>query len=93
MKADEKKLEDIPIVRDFPKVFHKDLLRLPPLRQTEFRIDLVPEATPVAKTPIGLHTNAEEQGYLILNKTTQGTSEDYTTIDLELGTVIIALTA
>ncbi|GJW19484.1 hypothetical protein Tco_0026920 [Tanacetum coccineum] len=39
-KANEKKLEDIPIVRDFPKVFPEDLTGLPPLRQTEFRIDL-----------------------------------------------------
>ncbi|GJR35023.1 putative reverse transcriptase domain-containing protein [Tanacetum coccineum] len=29
--------------RDFPKVFPEDLPRLPPTRQVEFRIDLVPE--------------------------------------------------
>nr|GEX52600.1 putative reverse transcriptase domain-containing protein [Tanacetum cinerariifolium] len=49
MKADEKKLEDILIGRDFPKVFLGDLMRLPPLRQTKFRIHLIPEATPIAK--------------------------------------------
>ncbi|GKA64047.1 putative reverse transcriptase domain-containing protein [Tanacetum coccineum] len=35
-------LSDIPIVRDFTDVFSKDLSRLPPLRQVEFRIDLIP---------------------------------------------------
>ncbi|GJY04411.1 putative reverse transcriptase domain-containing protein [Tanacetum coccineum] len=49
MKADEKKLEDIPIIRDLPKVFPDDLTGLPPIRPIEFRIDLVPEVTPVVK--------------------------------------------
>ncbi|GKE24769.1 hypothetical protein Tco_1436281, partial [Tanacetum coccineum] len=35
-------------------VFPKDLTGLPPQRQVEFRIDLVPEATPVAKSPYRL---------------------------------------
>ncbi|GJT45018.1 putative reverse transcriptase domain-containing protein [Tanacetum coccineum] len=34
----------------FLEVFPEDLSRLPPLRQVEFRIDLIPEATPVAKS-------------------------------------------
>ncbi|KAI3815748.1 hypothetical protein L1987_15429 [Smallanthus sonchifolius] len=46
-----KELQDIPIIRDFPKVFPEDLPGLPPPRQVEFRIDLVPGATPVAKAP------------------------------------------
>ncbi|GKA37319.1 putative reverse transcriptase domain-containing protein [Tanacetum coccineum] len=48
-KADEPKLSDIPIVRGFTDVFPKYLSGLPPQRQVEFRIDLIPEATPVAK--------------------------------------------
>ncbi|GJR26731.1 hypothetical protein Tco_1102963 [Tanacetum coccineum] len=32
----------------------KDLSRLPPQRQVEFRIDLIPRATPVAKSPYRL---------------------------------------
>ncbi|GKA59301.1 putative reverse transcriptase domain-containing protein, partial [Tanacetum coccineum] len=48
MKADEPELSDIPIVRDFINVFLKDLSRLPLQRQVEFRIDLIPRATPVA---------------------------------------------
>ncbi|GJS19163.1 putative reverse transcriptase domain-containing protein [Tanacetum coccineum] len=47
-KSEEKQLEDIPIVQDFPKVFPKDLLGIPPTRQVEFQIDLVPADAPVA---------------------------------------------
>ncbi|GJX69336.1 putative reverse transcriptase domain-containing protein [Tanacetum coccineum] len=41
IKADEKKLDDIRIVRDFPEVFPDDLLGLPHVREVEFRIDLI----------------------------------------------------
>ncbi|GKG03747.1 hypothetical protein Tco_0311383, partial [Tanacetum coccineum] len=51
MKTSERKLKDIPIVQDFHKVFPEDLSGLPPLRQVEFRIDLLPGATLVAKSP------------------------------------------
>ncbi|GKC13498.1 hypothetical protein Tco_1010280 [Tanacetum coccineum] len=54
-KADEQNLEDILIVRDFPDVFPKDLSGLPPHRKVEFRIDLVPRATPIVKSPIDWH--------------------------------------
>ncbi|GKG41134.1 hypothetical protein Tco_0470346, partial [Tanacetum coccineum] len=37
----EKRLDDVPTARDFPKVFPKDLPGLPPIRQVEFQIDLV----------------------------------------------------
>ncbi|GJX63380.1 putative reverse transcriptase domain-containing protein [Tanacetum coccineum] len=50
LQQGERKLEDIPIVRDFPKIFPKNLSGLPPLRQVEFRIDLILGATPVAKS-------------------------------------------
>ncbi|GJY73835.1 hypothetical protein Tco_0478266 [Tanacetum coccineum] len=45
---DEKILEDIPVVREFPEVFPEDLLGLPLVRQVEFQIDLIPGATSVA---------------------------------------------
>ncbi|GJW76562.1 putative reverse transcriptase domain-containing protein, partial [Tanacetum coccineum] len=54
VKVDEPKLSDISIVRDFVEVFPEDLSGLPPQRQVEFRIDLVPGATPVAKSPYRL---------------------------------------
>ncbi|GJZ09432.1 putative reverse transcriptase domain-containing protein [Tanacetum coccineum] len=43
-KSKEKRLEDVPTVRDFPEVFPEDLPGLPPIRQVEFQIDLVPGA-------------------------------------------------
>ncbi|KAI3814357.1 hypothetical protein L1987_19110 [Smallanthus sonchifolius] len=50
----EKSIQDIPIIRDFPEVFPEDLSGLPPVRQVEFRIDLVPGANPVARAPYRL---------------------------------------
>ncbi|GJU13998.1 putative reverse transcriptase domain-containing protein [Tanacetum coccineum] len=53
-KSEEKRLEDVPIVRDFPEVFPEDLPGLPPPRQVEFQIELVPGAAPVARAPYRL---------------------------------------
>ncbi|GKF13385.1 putative reverse transcriptase domain-containing protein [Tanacetum coccineum] len=48
-ESEEKRLEDMPTVRNFLKVFPEDLPGLPPMRQVEFQIDLVPGAAPVAR--------------------------------------------
>ncbi|GJS84961.1 putative reverse transcriptase domain-containing protein [Tanacetum coccineum] len=53
-KSEEKRLEDVPIVQDFPDVFPEDLPGLPPARQVGFQIDLVPGATPVVRAPYRL---------------------------------------
>nr|GEV67205.1 hypothetical protein [Tanacetum cinerariifolium] len=53
-KSKEKRLEDVPVVRDFRKVFLEDLLCIPPTRQVEFQIDLIPGAAPVACAPYRL---------------------------------------
>ncbi|GJT39392.1 putative reverse transcriptase domain-containing protein [Tanacetum coccineum] len=50
-KSDERRLEDIPVVKEFPEVFPEDLPGLPPVRQVEFQIDLMPGAAPVARAP------------------------------------------
>ncbi|GKA75785.1 putative reverse transcriptase domain-containing protein [Tanacetum coccineum] len=50
----EKRLEDVPIVQDFPEVFPEELPGLPPTRQVEFQIDLMPGAAPVARAPYRL---------------------------------------
>ncbi|GKA28113.1 hypothetical protein Tco_0714281 [Tanacetum coccineum] len=50
----EKRLEDVPVIRDFPEVFPDDLLGLPPPRQVEFKIELVSGAAPVARAPYRL---------------------------------------
>ncbi|GJZ37364.1 putative reverse transcriptase domain-containing protein [Tanacetum coccineum] len=51
---EEKRLEDVPIIRDFPKVFPEDFSGISPARQVEFQIDLVPGAAPVAWAPYRL---------------------------------------
>ncbi|GJS60465.1 putative reverse transcriptase domain-containing protein [Tanacetum coccineum] len=53
-KSKEKRLEDVPIVHDFPKVFPKELSGLPPTQQVEFQIDLMPGAAPMARAPYQL---------------------------------------
>ncbi|GKD88124.1 putative reverse transcriptase domain-containing protein, partial [Tanacetum coccineum] len=53
-KSEKKRLEDVPIVRNFPEVFPEDLPGLPPTRQVEFQIDLIPGAAPVAWAPYRL---------------------------------------
>ncbi|GKE88665.1 putative reverse transcriptase domain-containing protein [Tanacetum coccineum] len=49
-ESEEKRLEDVPMVQNFLKV----LPGLPPMRQVEFQIDLVPGAAPVARAPYRL---------------------------------------
>ncbi|GKD66557.1 putative reverse transcriptase domain-containing protein, partial [Tanacetum coccineum] len=53
-KSDERRLEDILVVKEFSKVFPKDLPGLPLIRQVEFQIDLMPGTTPVARSPYRL---------------------------------------
>ncbi|GKE61673.1 putative reverse transcriptase domain-containing protein, partial [Tanacetum coccineum] len=50
----EKQLEDVPIILDFLEVFPEELPGLPPSRQVEFRIDLVPGVAPIACEPYRL---------------------------------------
>ncbi|GJS71002.1 putative reverse transcriptase domain-containing protein [Tanacetum coccineum] len=56
-----KKQEKIVVVRDFPEVFPDDLSGLPPIREIKFRIELIPGATPVAKTPYRLTPSKLEE--------------------------------
>ncbi|GKB86352.1 putative reverse transcriptase domain-containing protein [Tanacetum coccineum] len=62
-KVDELKLSDISIVQDFFDVFPEDLSGLPSQRQVEFRIDLVPRATLVAKSPCRLAPSEMQKFY------------------------------
>ncbi|GKF27240.1 putative reverse transcriptase domain-containing protein [Tanacetum coccineum] len=52
--ASEKRIEYVPVARDFLEVFPEDLPGLPPMRQVEFHIELIPGATPVARAPYRL---------------------------------------
>ncbi|GJY71793.1 reverse transcriptase domain-containing protein [Tanacetum coccineum] len=53
-KAKEKEQKEIKVVRDFLEVFPDDLFGLSPVWEIEFQIELIPRATPVAKSPYRL---------------------------------------
>ncbi|GKA15994.1 putative reverse transcriptase domain-containing protein [Tanacetum coccineum] len=53
-KSDEKRLEDIPVVREFSEVFLKTYPAFLQFHQVEFQIDLIPGAAPVARAPYRL---------------------------------------
>ena len=50
-KQEGTRLEDIPIVKEFPDVFPDDILGLPPDRAIEFVIELIPETEPISIPP------------------------------------------
>ncbi|GJU94511.1 putative reverse transcriptase domain-containing protein [Tanacetum coccineum] len=60
-KAKEKKQEEIVVVKDCPEVFLDDLFGLPPVREIEFRIELVPGAMPVTMYPYRLAPSELEE--------------------------------
>jgi hypothetical protein len=47
----ELKLEDIHVIREFSDIFPDDLPIMPPERAIEFKIELQPGTTPIAKAP------------------------------------------
>nr|GEZ19569.1 putative reverse transcriptase domain-containing protein [Tanacetum cinerariifolium] len=53
-KSKEKRMEDVPVIHDFPEVFPEELPGLPPPRQVEFRIDLVLGVVPFTHAPYKL---------------------------------------
>ncbi|GKA85135.1 hypothetical protein Tco_0806789 [Tanacetum coccineum] len=60
-KVSDKKQEEIDVVRDFLEVFPDDLSGLPPVLEIKFRIELIPGATPVAKSPYRLAPSKMEE--------------------------------
>ncbi|GJX23893.1 putative reverse transcriptase domain-containing protein [Tanacetum coccineum] len=60
-KASDQKQEEIVVVRYFLEVFLYDLSGLPPIQEIEFRIELIPGATPVAKSPYRLAPSEMEE--------------------------------
>nr|GEX75140.1 putative reverse transcriptase domain-containing protein [Tanacetum cinerariifolium] len=60
-KASDKKQEEIVVVRDFPEVFLDDLSGFSPLREIDFRIELIPKAVPIAKSPYRLAPSELEE--------------------------------
>ena len=50
----DKELKEISVVSEYPDVFPEELPGLPPDREVEFRIHLIPETIPIAKAPYRL---------------------------------------
>nr|GEX31752.1 hypothetical protein [Tanacetum cinerariifolium] len=70
-------IEDVPTIRDFLEVFLEDLPGLPPMRQVEFQIDLVPGSSVYSKIDVrpGYHQlRVQEEDIL---KTTFKTRYDH----------------
>nr|GEV81801.1 putative reverse transcriptase domain-containing protein [Tanacetum cinerariifolium] len=61
VKAKEKEQEEIAVVRDFLEIFPDDLSGLPPVQEIEFRIEFIPRATLVAKSPYRLAPSELEE--------------------------------
>ena len=47
-KTEEELLDDVPVIREFKEVSPREIPHLPPKREIDFSIDLVPGATPVS---------------------------------------------
>jgi hypothetical protein len=74
---------NIRVVRDFLDVFPEELARMPPDREVEFIIDLLPGTTPISKRPYRISvgelkelkkqlTELQEAGYIHSSSSTWG---------------------
>ncbi|GJS75248.1 putative reverse transcriptase domain-containing protein [Tanacetum coccineum] len=81
----EKRLEDVPVIRDFPEVFPAELPGLPPPRQVEFRIDLIPGAAPLARALYRLAPSEMKELSNQLQELSKKGSSVYSKIDLRSG--------
>jgi hypothetical protein len=50
-KEDKPKLEDFVVLREFRDMFVDEIPELPPRREIDFSIDLLPSSTPISKEP------------------------------------------
>ena len=50
-KRGQVKLEDIPVVKEFPNVFPGELPSLPPERDVDLSIEILPGMAPISKAP------------------------------------------
>ncbi|GKF64767.1 putative reverse transcriptase domain-containing protein, partial [Tanacetum coccineum] len=79
------RLDNIPIVWDFPEVFPEDLSGLPLTRQVEFQIDLIPGAALVARAPYRLAPFDMKELLEQLKELSNKGSSVYSKIDLRSG--------
>ena len=54
-------VEEVPVVCEYPDVFPEELPRMPPNRDLEFIIDLIPKTAPIAKRPYRMAANELEE--------------------------------
>jgi hypothetical protein len=75
--------DNIRVVRDFPDVFPEELPGMPPYREVEFAIDLLPRTAPISKRPYKISveelkefkkqlTELQEAGYIRSNSSPYG---------------------
>jgi hypothetical protein len=50
-------LNEIRVVQEYPNVFREDLPGMPPDRDIEFIIELLPGTSPISKRPYRMHVN------------------------------------
>jgi hypothetical protein len=63
-----KAIEDIPVVCEFLDVFPDDLPKLPPDREVEFKIELIPGTAPISRRPYRMPPNELAELKIQLNK-------------------------
>ena len=54
-------IEEVPVICEYPDVFPEELPRMPPDRDLEFIIDLIPKTAPIAKRPYKMAANELEE--------------------------------
>ncbi|XP_073307132.1 uncharacterized protein [Primulina huaijiensis] len=54
LSQDERRISDIPVIREFPDVFLEEIPGFPPEREVEFSIELMPGTEPISRAPYRL---------------------------------------
>ena len=54
-------IEEVLVICEYPDVFPEELPRMPPDRDLEFIIDLIPRTPPIAKRPYRMVANELEE--------------------------------
>ena len=65
---EEEILRKHPILREYKDILPKELLSMPPRREFDFSIDLVPGAEPISRTPYRMTTIEMEELKVQLNE-------------------------
>ncbi|KAA3483193.1 RVP_2 domain-containing protein [Gossypium australe] len=61
----EVKIESVPVVYEYPGMFLEELPGLPPVREVEFRIELVPGTTPISVAPSRMFVGVKRVEFLV----------------------------